>query len=75
MEHYPIADRNRVPPHLRGRTIRAVTTGEFRRPVRDEWYISGGIPEAYYMPTNRTSLQFHIAKLVEMTGPNTFREV
>lgn len=43
--------------------IRAIKTGEFRNPKRDEWYLSGAIPSAYKAP-NDLSTPFHILKLV-----------
>ena len=46
-------------------TIAAVRTGEFRSPKRDEWYLSGSIPEAY-KAKNDLSTPFHILKLVRV---------
>lgn len=44
-------------------SIGAVYIGEKRCPVKDEWYISGAIPEAY-KASNDLSNEYHIAKLV-----------
>lgn len=46
--------------------IRAVWTGEKRKPRKGEWYLSGAIIEAYKSP-NDLSTEFHIAKLVRCT--------
>jgi len=47
------------------RTLAAVRTGEFRTPKRDEWYLSGAIPEAY-KAANDLGSKFHILKLVKV---------
>lgn len=39
-------------------------TGEFRKPLKGEYYISGAIPEAY-QAFNDINDSFHIAKRVE----------
>lgn len=44
------------------RRVVAVYTGEFRKPKRGEWFISGAIPEAYRASLGVTS-SYHIAKL------------
>ena len=38
-------------------------TGEFRKPKKGEWYLSGAIVEVYQAPNNLT-IEFYIAKLV-----------
>lgn len=45
--------------------FRAVFTGEFRQPLKGEWYLSGAIITAYKAPNN-LSTAFHIAKLVRV---------
>ena len=46
------------------RNKRAILTGEFRAPLKGEWYLSGAIPEAYRAP-NDLSIAFHICRIVE----------
>lgn len=41
------------------------STGEFRPPKKNEWYISGATPEGYKAPNNLTTA-FHIGRLVEI---------
>lgn len=43
--------------------VGAVRTGEFRRPQRGEWFVSGAKPQAYKAP-NDLSTEYHIAILV-----------
>jgi len=47
-----------------GKTKRAKLTGEFRPPLKGEWYLSGAIPEAYKAP-NDLSTAYHIVVLVD----------
>ena len=48
-----------------GNLIVAVKSGEFRPPKRDEWYLSGAIPEGY-KAKNNLSTPFHILKLARL---------
>jgi hypothetical protein len=48
-----------------GGNIRAVATGEFRPPRRDEWFLSGAIITAY-QALNDLSTPYYIAELVEI---------
>ena len=43
--------------------IRGKTTGEFRKPKKGEWYLSGAIPEAYCAPGD-LSCEYNILRLV-----------
>ena len=43
--------------------VRAMTTGEKRKPARGEWYLSGAIIEAY-RASNELSDEYYIAHLV-----------
>lgn len=66
---FPVAleDAHRLPEnHPPLHSIRARTTGEFRRVKAGEWYISGAIPEAYYQPHDAWSGAADIAELVEV---------
>lgn len=47
-------------------TIQAVRTGEFKKPLAGEWYLSGAIVAAYYAP-NDLSTPYHLARLVKVT--------
>jgi len=46
-------------------TIAAVRNGEYRPPKRNEWYLSGAIPEAYKAKNDLTT-PFHILNLVKV---------
>lgn len=59
MKHFPLAD----PPRFGEKFTHAVATGDFRRPRKGEWYISGAIPAAYRAP-NDLSTPYHIAEAV-----------
>lgn len=63
-EAYPVVDPlpSSIPNH---REIRALPTGDHRRPKRGEWYLSGAIVEAYQAPNDLTTTQ-HIARLVRV---------
>lgn len=65
---YPIAaeDRDRLPTGAgTPGEVRARWNGEPRRaPRRGEWFLSGGIVEAYYAPHD-TTIEYHIAVLVK----------
>ncbi len=66
MTTYEIRDRIPGAKFPEGyRNIRAIMTGEKRAPRKDEWYISGAIPEAY-RASNDLSMIFHIARLVKV---------
>lgn len=43
--------------------FRAVKTGEFRKPKKGEWYLSGAIPEAY-QAINDYDQEYYIARIV-----------
>lgn len=62
-EVFPIADGEVLPPGNTRANTRARATGEFRRPRKGEWYLSGAILEAYRAPSD-LSAEFHIARLV-----------
>lgn len=46
------------------KNIKAKMTGEFREPKAGEWFLSGGIVEAYFARHNLKA-KYHIAKLVK----------
>lgn len=52
------AHSDTVIPH---KQVLFVRTGEFRCPLRREWYLSGAIPGAYQAPNNLSS-QYHILR-------------
>ena len=56
MEYSLLAPRN---------THRIQYTGEYRKPKKGEWYISGAPPEGYYSPAN-LDYPIHIGKLVRV---------
>lgn len=58
-QRFPLA----LPYSVRHPRFEAQPTGEFRPPRKNEWYISGAIPEVYQAP-NDLSTAFHIARLV-----------
>jgi hypothetical protein len=59
---YPIVDTYRnIGPNTHN--VRAVWTGEKRKPRKGEWYLSGAIIEAYLAPA-RLDWECPIAKLV-----------
>ena len=43
--------------------LKAIRTGDFRAPLKGEWYLSGSVPAAYKAP-NDFDIKFYIAKLV-----------
>jgi hypothetical protein len=47
------------------KNLRAQLTGEFRAPRKDEWYLSGAIPQAYRAPNDLT-MSFYIVKIVKI---------
>lgn len=49
---------------LAPRNVAAIRTGGFRIPKKDEWYLSGAIPEAHRAP-NTLSSAYHILRLVK----------
>jgi len=55
------------------RDVHAVRTGEFRKPRKGEWYLSGAIPGAWKAP-NDLSYDFHICRLVR-TRTRTVTEI
>jgi len=65
---YPLGDR--IPGDHSVRIfptsgVKAVKTGQFRPPLRGEWYLSGAIPHAY-IASNNLSHPYHIMKLVRV---------
>ncbi len=50
--------------------IGAVNTGEFRRPKKGEWFLSGAVGEAYRAP-NDVSKDYYIGKLVKFKKVTT----
>jgi hypothetical protein len=73
---YPVADRPRGPwaqPEIlqawrnqsnQRLALRAEKTGEFRAPKKDEWFLSGAIPEAYQSYSEMETAKFNILRLV-----------
>lgn len=62
MKDYPIHPSEGTPQQRR--EMRAIKTGEFRKPKLGEWYLSGAIVEAYQQPTAQNVGEFHIAILI-----------
>ena len=60
MQLYEIGERSFY--HLGERAIRI---GEFRKPLKGEWYLSGGPPSAWLAP-NDLGTEFHILRLVKV---------
>lgn len=63
-QHYSLADE--LTPneeHMFGLNARAMWTGDKRRPLKGEWYLSGSVIEAYRAPSH-LSEQHQIARLV-----------
>ena len=66
MKTYPLASPHSVMPHkLHKEGVRAVRTGEYRKPKRGEWYLSGAIKEADQAP-NDLGCEHVIVKLVRI---------
>lgn len=63
---YPIADIRHLPEPRQHRSMRGLLTGEYREPLKGEWFLSGAIPECYYMRQHHCSMKFHICKLVQV---------
>lgn len=61
---YPLAAEYRNNPS-KYRGVKAVKTGECRKPKRGEWYLSGSITEAYQAPRDLT-YTYYIAHLVRV---------
>ncbi|WP_164104227.1 hypothetical protein [Candidatus Laterigemmans baculatus] len=69
-KYFPLADEptteDLVPLGVPDKTgVRAMATGDSRKPRKGEWYLSGAIVEAYRAPSDLSS-EFHIARLVVM---------
>ena len=60
---FPVASPYSVISHRPDYRIQA--TGEFRCPNKEEWFISGAIPEGYQAP-NDLSTPYYIGKLVKV---------
>jgi len=56
-ETYPLADYHSM-------ANRAIRTGDFRKPKKGEWFLSGAIPEAYKAP-NDLSVAYYIMRPVK----------
>lgn len=67
---YPLAEEYSADKR---RKYRVRPTGEFRMPLRGEWYLSGAIVEGYQAP-NDLSIDFHIGRLVEVEEVTIIRE-
>lgn len=59
---YPLGDRHPLQREHRS-NVKAIWSGEKRKPKKDEWFLSGAIPHAYQAP-NDLSTVYHIAKIV-----------
>jgi len=70
-EYYPLYSTGKISAMMPG-NYKAIITGEFRPPKKGEWYISGAIPEAYYV-RNDLSTAFYIAKIVEIKITKTVK--
>lgn len=78
-EHIPMVDRTKIGCSGGGRrafmfdglpcVIRAVRTGEYRRPLKGEWYLSGARAEAYRARAD-LSTEYHILRLVPVRKIN-----
>lgn len=63
--YYPVATGEAVPAKYGPANLcRAMDTGEFRPPREGEWFLSGGVVEAYRAVTDRVTMQYRIARLV-----------
>ena len=58
----------------KGYKTMGVRTGEFRPPMKGEFYVSGAIPEVYDVP-NDLSTPFHIVKLIHVSTETVYRAV
>jgi len=65
IKYYPLVDEK-----FKHKNCMAVKTGEKRKPLKGEWFISGAIPEAYKAP-NDLSQEYFIAKIVEVEKVQT----
>lgn len=68
---YPLADRCPGIPLAEQRHLRAVRTGEYRPPLKGEWFLSGAIPQAYRCIS--AGLSYHILKIVRVEIKTTYR--
>lgn len=62
MKSYPVASEYLFKRAFGKRHVRAVPTGEKRKPKKGEWYLSGAIVEAYLAPADLNH-PFHICKI------------
>lgn len=60
-KYYPVVDKPTYNGHYR-----ATHAGEFRAPLKGEYYLSGAIPEAYKAP-NDLADPFWIMNIFEVT--------
>jgi hypothetical protein len=60
-ELYPVAEG----PYRRANEFAALITGEFRNPLKGEYYLSGAIPEAWQAPNNLLT-RYHICRIVRI---------
>jgi hypothetical protein len=64
-----------VDSRLSKQGFKAEATGEFRRPNKGDWFLSGAIVEAYQAEAN-LSIPYHIARLVRTRqGPEIVEEL
>lgn len=67
MKKYRLAEQTRVDGKLYGagsNRIHGIKTGEYRPPLRSEYFLSGAIPGIYKAPNN-LSYAYHIIKLIK----------
>lgn len=58
-------DASEPDKHLCPEDAKFILTGDYRHPLRDEWYLSGAIPEAWHAPNDMKSSKFWILRMVQ----------
>lgn len=74
IKYYPLGDRVPIVGASEQRNYRARYAGEFRAPKKDEWFISGAIPQAYRAYNDMTT-PYYIARIVKVKMHTYYEEV
>lgn len=76
MNYYPLAEHKTFKFHFKFKipidSIMAIKSGEFRKPKKGEWFLSGSPIEAYEA-YNDLDTKYHIAKIVRTEKTITYK--
>jgi hypothetical protein len=74
IKYYHLMDKVPFVSNAEQKNYRAKYTGEFRAPKKDEWFISGAIPQAYRAYRDMYT-PYYIARIVKVKIIISFEEV